>query len=63
MCLKDPIRDAYLYSDFYQVDQDLQLVSYIPMGTNVQTLFKYLHSNEGASMKLVNKAGEERTTW
>jgi hypothetical protein len=45
--------DAWLYSDLYEVDQALQLVSYVPQGTNVQTLFKYLHPNDGASVKLI----------
>ena len=52
---------AYLYSDMYHVDQELNLVSLIPDGTTVSTLFKYLKANEGADIMLVNKIGMERT--
>jgi hypothetical protein len=60
LLLNGSASDAYLYSDFYQVDQDFKLVSYVPQGTNVQTLFTHLYPNAGASVKLLNKAGDER---
>ena len=53
--------DAYLFSDLYEVRQELKLVSFVPQGTSIQTLFKYLHPNEGAIAKLVSKTGEVRT--
>lgn len=52
--------DAYLYSDLYDVDENLLLVSSIPLGTTVPTLRKFLFPNDGASMKIVNKTGTER---
>jgi hypothetical protein len=60
LLLNGSASDAYLYSDFYQVDQDFKLVSYVPQGTNVQTLFTHLYPNAGASVKLLNKGGDER---
>lgn len=53
--------EAYLFSDVYSVDQELNRVSLIPQGTNVKTLFANLYPNEGASVKLVDKIGMERT--
>jgi hypothetical protein len=60
LILNSTDRDAWVYSDFYEVDQYLQLVSYVPQGTNVQTLFSYLHPNEGAGVTLVDETGLER---
>jgi hypothetical protein len=60
LILNSSSSDAWLYSDFYQVDQELKLVSFVPQGTNVQTLFTHLLPNDGASVKLLNKAGDER---
>jgi hypothetical protein len=62
LILNGSASDAYLYSDLYHVDQNFKLVSYVPQGINVQSLFKYLHPNAGASVKLLNKAGQERMT-
>jgi hypothetical protein len=61
LILNGSASDAYLYSDLYHVDQDFKLVSCVSQGTNVQTLFTHLHPNAGASVKLLNKAGQEKT--
>jgi hypothetical protein len=60
LILNGSASDAYLYSDLYHVDQDFKLVSFVPQGSNVQTLFTNLHPNDGASIKLLDKTGQER---
>lgn len=52
---------AYLYSNIFDVDQDLQLVSLIPIGIKVPVMLSNLSVNEGATMTLVDKVGSERT--
>jgi len=53
--------EAYIMSDMYDVDQELNLISLIPQSTNVETFFKHAKANEGASVKMVDKIGHERT--
>ena len=52
---------AYAMSDLYEVDQELQLVSHIPEGTNTETLFRHLKPNLGAHIKLIDTTGSEKT--
>jgi hypothetical protein len=52
--------DAFVTSDIYEVVQKDVLIKYVPRGTSVSTLMSNLVPNAGATMKLVNKAGQER---
>lgn len=52
---------AYLYSNIFDIDQDLQLVSLIPIGIKAQVLLSNLTANVGATVTLVDKVGSERT--
>ncbi len=53
--------DAFVLSDVYTVVQSTNLVHYVPRGTYVQTLLTYLIPSTGATMKVVDKMGHERT--
>lgn len=52
--------DAFVLSDVYSVVQKELLIEFVPRGTNVATLMSNLVPNAGATIKLVNKAGQER---
>ncbi len=52
--------DAFLLSDVYSVVQKDLLVQYVPRGTNVSTLLANLVPSGHATMKLINKMGQER---
>ncbi len=52
--------DAFITSTVYSVVQKDILIQYVPRGTNVHTLLGNLVPNTGASMKLINKMGQER---
>jgi len=52
---------AYLYSNVFDVDQGLQLVSLIPIDIKVQTLVNNLMVNNGATFAVVDKVGSERS--
>lgn len=52
--------DAYLLSDMYVVDEDAKIVSAIPKGTRVPALFELLKPNMGATMELLDHAGNKR---
>ena len=53
--------DAFIFSDIYSVVQRDNLIQYIPRGTNAHTFLSYLVLSTGATMKLVDKMGIERT--
>ena len=53
--------DAYVTSSVFDVDQDRLLISLIPEGTNVGALLSNLVPSTGASMKLLDKLGYERS--
>jgi len=53
--------DAYVTSDVYQVDQDNSLIDFVPPGTTVAVFERYLTPAPGATMKLYDKFGFERT--
>lgn len=53
--------DAFILSDIYTVTQSTNLINFIPRGTNVQTFLSYLVPSTGATVKLVDKMGHERT--
>jgi len=52
---------VYALSDLYEVDQELQLVSLIPEGTNTETLFRHLKPNYGATIELIDSTGSDKT--
>jgi len=52
--------DAFLLSDVYSVVQKDLLVQYVPRGTNVSTLMANIVPSGNATVKLVNKMGQER---
>ncbi|MFO7935250.1 MAG: T9SS type A sorting domain-containing protein [Bacteroidales bacterium] len=53
--------DAFVYSDVYDVDQDLLTIDLIPVGSTVQSVLGNLIPSKGATMELVDKFGIERT--
>ncbi len=54
--------DAYVTSDVYSVNQFASLIQYIPGGTSVPSLLKNVYPCTGATLKIFDKAGYERTT-
>jgi len=52
--------DAFVLSDIYNVIQKDVLIEYVPRGTTVSTLLSNLVASAGATMKVVNKMGQER---
>ena len=53
--------DAFVTSDVFSVDQTILLIDLIPQGTTVQGFFANLVPVTGATMKLIDKNGLERT--
>jgi hypothetical protein len=53
--------DAFILSDLYVVSQSENLVNFVPRGTNVHTFLKNIVPSLGASVKVVDKMGYERT--
>jgi hypothetical protein len=53
--------DAFILSDIYTVMQAQNLVNFVPRGTNVQTLLSNIVPSLGATVKIVDKIGLERT--
>ena len=53
--------DAFVLSDIYLVAQRDFLIEFVPRGTNVQTFLSNLVPSFGATIKLVDKMGYERT--
>lgn len=53
--------DAYVTSDVYSVDQFGSLIQFIPRGTSVSSFLTNVAPAPGASMKVFDKAGYERT--
>ena len=52
--------DAFILSDVYHVDQALSVVEYIPGGTTVATFMSNITPSNGATVKIINKMGQER---
>jgi hypothetical protein len=52
--------EAFLLSNVYDVVQRDFLIQYVPRGTNVSTFISHLVPSGKATMKLVNKMGQER---
>lgn len=52
---------AFVLSDIYAVSQKDFLISFVPRGINVQNFLSNLVLSSGASMKLIDKMGYERT--
>lgn len=53
--------DAFILSDFYTVNQSENLVNFVPRGTNVLIFLSNIVPSLGASVKVVDKMGLERT--
>ena len=53
--------DAFLTSIVYEVVQKDVLIKFVPRGTTVSTLLSNLIPSAGATMKLVDRMGHERT--
>jgi hypothetical protein len=53
--------DAFITSDVYDVTQKELLISFVPRETNVRAFLSNVVPSTGASMKLVDKFGLERT--
>jgi hypothetical protein len=53
--------DAFVTSDVYTVDQTAQLISFVPQGATVYGLFRFLTPAPGATFKLIDKYGFDRT--
>ncbi len=52
--------DAFILSDIYNVKQRETLIEFVPRGTSVSTLLSNLVASAGATMKVVNKMGQQR---
>jgi hypothetical protein len=52
--------DAFLLSDVYNIIQKELLIQYVPRGTRVSAFVSNLVPSGNATMKLVNKMGQER---
>lgn len=55
------LNDAFVLSDVYKVVQGTNLIHFVPRGTYAQTLLSNLVPATGATMKVVDKMGFERT--
>jgi hypothetical protein len=53
--------DAFILSDVYSVAQLNSLIQYVPRGTNFSAFLSNITASLGASLKLVDKMGFERT--
>ncbi len=53
--------DAYVMSDLYAVDQSKLLISFVPRGTEVSSFLRNLIPATGATIKVVDKNGLQRT--
>jgi hypothetical protein len=54
--------EAYVMSDIYFVDQAKALIQFVPRGSTVKTLLSNLFPAPGATVKVVDKAGIQRTS-
>ena len=52
---------AFVISDLYGIAQVDLLIQYVPRGTNIQTFLSNLIPSRGASIKVIDKYGLERT--
>jgi hypothetical protein len=52
--------DAFVISEVYGVDQDTKLISLIPKGTSVATLYANVTPSSGASIQVKDKNGSDR---
>jgi hypothetical protein len=52
--------DAYVFSDIYSVNQELYVISLVPVGTSVSGLLANLTPSAGATMKVVDKNNMDR---
>jgi hypothetical protein len=53
--------DAFLFSTFYSVSEKNRIVEYIPRGTTVSAFFSNVTVSLGATAKIVDNKGNERT--
>ncbi len=54
-------KDAFITSNVYTVVQKQVLIHFVPRGTSTQAFLSNLIASKGATVKLVDKAGIERT--
>jgi hypothetical protein len=54
--------DAFVTSARYAVNQEASVITLVPVGTNTPTFLSFLTPVTGATIKLVDKAGLERTS-
>ncbi len=52
--------DAFVLSDIYSVNQKAVLIELVPRGTSVSTFLSNVVASAGATLKVVNKMGQER---
>jgi hypothetical protein len=52
--------DAFVYSNTFEVDQDMFLIDELPNGTSVSAFFENLTPSAGATIELQNKMGQVR---
>lgn len=55
------VSDAFVTSDVYNVDSYVNLITKIPWGISVSTFLSNLFSSPGASIKIYDNLGNERT--
>lgn len=53
--------DAYVISNVYQVDQELGLINFVPRGTEVSAFLRNLIPASGATLKVLDKSGLQRS--
>ncbi len=53
--------DALITSDYFNVRQSVKLVEFVPWGISVSSLMSKVAPSTGATMKIVDKTGIERT--
>ena len=53
--------DAIVVSDYFDIDQDIRLIDYVPGGISVSSFMDKLVPSKGATMVISDKSGLERT--
>jgi len=54
--------DAFILSDVYLVTQEIKLIEYVPLGVTFSEFLQNIIIPNGATLKLIDKKGLERTT-
>lgn len=53
--------DVFLFSTVYPIDQEKKMFDIFPVGMNPVSIADFVYTNEGATYKILDKAGFERT--